>query len=362
MFFFHEVNRGEFFTIMNATLKRIFVFGFPGMYGGAATEMHHQIILWLDMGVEVHLIPAWNPQCEELLPVMEERGVIIHEPLEWGAMRSEDAIFGFCSELYLSYLPEIRHYTRRTVFINCMTCVFGEEKRAMRDGEVALFLFQNEEVRSDLQPQLQAINPDPTIRFMSFRPYFHEEEFPFHSERNRDVFCCGHISRSDRDKYARETLAIYEGVRSPLPKKGIFLGFGALVEEKTGKPPSWIRTARNHYELPVTDFYQECDVVLQPSDLTENWPRVGLEAMASGSVLIVDNRGGWKQMVEHEKTGWLCDSVKDFIKYASLMAKEPELCMEMAKAARERGRLLAGKETGRKSWEAVFEEVTRLKT
>ncbi len=26
--------------------------------------------------------------------------------------------------------------------------------------------------------------------------------------------------------------------------------------------------------------------------------------MASGSVLVVDNRGGWRQMVEHGKTGW----------------------------------------------------------
>ena len=42
--------------------------------------------------------------------------------------------------------------------------------------------------------------------------------------------------------------------------------------------------------------------------------------MASGSVLIVDNRGGWRQMVEHGKTGWLCGSERDFIYYASKSA------------------------------------------
>lgn len=39
-------------------LKRIFVHGFPSLYGGAGTELHHQIIVWREMGMEVHLIPA----------------------------------------------------------------------------------------------------------------------------------------------------------------------------------------------------------------------------------------------------------------------------------------------------------------
>lgn len=345
---------------MNTMLKRIFVFGFPGRYGGAPTEMHHQILLWLGMGVEVHLIPAWNPEGEELYLDMKDRGVVIHEPLEWSALRPEDSILGFCCQLFLFYLPDIRQYTLRTVFLNCMTWLFGEEKRAMRDGEIALFLFQNEMVKRDLQPQLQKLNSGAATQFMAFHPYFHEVGFPFHEKRNREFFTCGHISRMDEEKYAKETLAIYEAVRSLLPKKGIFLGYGKLVEEKIGSPPGWIRTAKSHYELPVAEFYRECDVVLQPSDLTENWPRVGFEAMASGCVLIVDNRGGWRQMVEHGKTGWLCDSAEDFIKYASLMAQEPEMRMEMAGAARERGRLLAGEETARKSWEAVFEEISSL--
>ena len=66
-------------------------------------------------------------------------------------------------------------------------------------------------------------------------------------------------------------------------------------------------------------------------------------------------------MVEHGKTDWLCDSSQDFIKYASLMAQEPELRMEMAGAARERVRLLAEEDTARKIWAAVFEEISSLR-
>jgi len=39
-------------------MKRLFVYGFHGLYGGAGTELHHQILAWRHMGVEVHLIPT----------------------------------------------------------------------------------------------------------------------------------------------------------------------------------------------------------------------------------------------------------------------------------------------------------------
>ena len=56
------------------------------------------------------------------------------------------------------------------------------------------------------------------------------------------------------------------------------------------KPYDWIRTAADQSEFSQQEFYRHCEIVLQPMDSTENWPRIGLEAMASGSVLIVDNR------------------------------------------------------------------------
>lgn len=362
-----EQGAGSFFCqpgqqqeTMNKDLKKIFVFGFPGSYGGAVTEMHHQILLWRRMGMAVHLIPAWSPKEEPLYPAMRELGVIIHPPLDWSALSPEDAIMGFCSQLFLSYLPDILPYTRRTVSLGCMTWLQGEEKRAMRDGEIALFLFQNEEIKQLIQPQLQALNPHSGARFMTFRPYFHEQDFPFHEKRSADTFCCGHISRMDCEKYAKETISIYETFSSPLPKKGIFLGFYDHVEEKTGPPPPWIKTAQSHEKFPIADFYRQCDIILQPSDTTENWPRVGFEAMSSGSVLIVDNRGGWRQMVEHGKTGWLCDTPQDFIRCASLMAHEPALRRNMAHAARQQGRLLGGWATAKESWKAVFAEIASL--
>lgn len=309
---------------------------------------------------EIHLIPAWKVDQNPIGTDLRARGIQIHHPDEWEALTPEDPILCFCDVSFFSKLPAIRRYTKRTVFINCMTWLFEQEKEGMRAGHVAMFLYQNEEVRRKVVPELRSLNREQAIRFETFVPYFHHHDFPFHQSRDRDYFGCGHISRQDADKFAADTLKIYEYFVAPVPKRGLFLGFDHRSEEKIGKPFDWIRTAKDQHELSQQAFYRHCDIVLQPTDTVENWPRIGLESMASGSVLIVDNRGGWQQMIEHGRTGWLCNHERDFIYYASKMAFEPHLREDMAEAARERGLTLGGMERSRASWESVFANIEQL--
>lgn len=241
-----------------------------------------------------------------------------------------------------------------------MTWLFGREKEAMRRGDISLFLYQNSNVMGNVMPRLRALNPDPAIRFMTFRPYFDAADFPFVAGRSTDWFGAGHISRQDEDKFSKDTWHIYEHFASPVRKKGTFLGFDRRSEAKTGRPPDWVETFHDQKSLSQQEFYRRCHIVLQPTDTTENWPRVGFEAMASGSVLIVDRRGGWEQMVEHGKTGWLCECPGDFITYATKMAWEPHYREDMAAAARERGMTLGGKEASMESWREVFEAISRI--
>lgn len=345
---------------MSLPIQRLFVHGFPSLYGGAGTELHHQILAWLHMGVEVHLIPSWDCHGEALYGEMVSLGVRLHAPLDWSCLQPGDPVLGFCNAEFLNALPQIRRFTRRTVFVNCMTWLFEREKEAMQRGEIAMFLYQNEAVRQRVMPLLRALNDDPQIRFCSFRPYFHAEAFPFVRQRDEDWFGCGRISRQDADKFAANTLHIYDTFVAPVPKHGLFLGFDQRSERKIGRPFDWIQIAHHQREVSQQAFYRHCRIVLQPMDTTENWPRVGFEAMSSGSVLIVDNRGGWQQMVLHGRTGWLCNHERDFIYYASKMAYEPHLRDDMAEAARERGLELGGLAASTASWEAVLEELARL--
>jgi hypothetical protein len=342
-------------------MKRLFVHGFPGKYGGASTELHHQIRLWRKMGQEVHLIPSYpNYKREPLYPELKELGVHIYPPNSWDVINAEDAVLGFCNAEFLEALPLIHQRTRRTVFINCMTWLFEKEKQRMTEGLIAMFLYQNEQVRQKNMPVLQALNPESKARHLTFTPYFDATAFPFIENRAEDFFGCGRISRQDADKYAANTLHIYEYFVAPVLKRGLFLGFDKRSESKIGRPYDWITTACDSSIISQQDFYKHCEIILQPSDTTENWPRVGFEAMASGSVLIVDDRGGWQQMIEHGKTGFLCRHERDFIYYASKMAYEPELRCEIAHNARLKGLELGGFDKAKASWEQVFQALDEI--
>lgn len=339
----------------------LFIVGFPSLYGGAGAELYHQVRVWETLGVALHFIPTQkNVRKAVLYGEMTEHGHVIHDAYDWAAIPEDAPVISFCNEDFLAALPEIRRRTRRTVFVNCMTWLFGKEKEAMSRGDIALFLYQNDQVRQSVMPRLQALNGDPSIRFMTFRPYFDSSAFPFIAGRPADWFEAGHISRQDEDKFSKDTWRIYEHFASPVPKRGTFLGFDARSEAKTGKPPDWVETFHDQKSLSQQEFYRRCHIVLQPTDTTENWPRVGFEAMASGSVLIVDKRGGWEQMIEHGRTGWLCESPGDFIAFATKMAWEPHYREDMAAAARERGLALGGMEASQESWRQVFEVIDEL--
>lgn len=337
------------------------IIGFPSLYGGAGAELYHQLRIWEILGVEIHFIPTRDASSENpLYPEMLSRGFTVHAPCDWSAIPDGAPVISFCDRTFLSALPEIRRRTRRIVFVNCMTWLFRQEREAMARGDIALFLYQNETVRQHVMPQLRALNDDPAIQFKTFRPYFDDAAFPFVEHRPSDWFGAGHISRQEEDKFSKDILKIYEYFSSPVEKKGFFLGFDARSQAKTGEPPPWIETYHDQNDLSQQEFYKRCHIVLQPTDTTENWPRIGFESMASGSVLIVDKRGGWEQMVEHGHTGWLCETSGDFIAYASKMAWEPHMREDMAAAARERGRELGGLEASLESWAQIFAVLDRL--
>lgn len=337
----------------------VYVYGFPGLYGGAGTELHHQILAWLKMGLRIHIIPTNGAyKGEPLYQPMLAAGVDIREKDEFSAIKKDAPVLGFCNAEFLQRLPDIAARTRNTVFVNCMTWLFDREKEAMRQGLIGAFLYQNRDVMEKHKPMLHAINPRRHAKFLEFAPYFDNGQFPFVEERDPKYFGVGRISRQDADKFAKNTLHIWEYFVSPREKRGYMLGFDGRSEGKIGKAFWWITTYADQRQCSQQEFYRKCDIILQPMDTTENWPRIGFEAMSSGSVLVVDNRGGWKRLVKHGVTGWLCDTQQEFIYYASRMAFEPELRMRMARAARKRGEKLGSLEASMKSWRKVLEELS----
>jgi hypothetical protein len=310
------------------------------------------------MGMDVHIIPTnAGYKGEPLYGEMISLGVTIHNFNKFEEIERGCPVLGFCNSEFLDNMPQLYHYSRKPVFVNCMTWLFDKEKFWATEGLIKGFLYQNGEVLQKNMPLLKELNPNMDAKFLEFNPYFEPSKFPFISNRDESTFGIGHISRQDADKFASSTLHIWEYCVAPVLKRGVMLGFNENSEKKIGKPMDWIKTYVDQGKLSQQDFYKQCDIILQPTDTTENYPRIGFEAMSSGSILIVDDRGGWRKQVKHGVTGWLCKNDREFIYYASKMAFEADLRKQMMMAAKRHCEELSSLEASMKSWERVFKEL-----
>lgn len=339
-------------------IDELCVIGHPSLVGGADTELDHQIWCWQMMGVKVHVCHTAPLDSNCLAMKLKERGCIYHESRDWRSLEGLHCI-SFCNGEFLGELESIRRWARTTTFVNCMTFNFDAEVRCQARGLIDFHLYQtrfgSERVGRRLAQLGQPYRP------LMIAPYFRTVDFPFHGERPRDKFRFGRISRADLFKFHHRQLWIYDTMTAPEPKEGHIVGWDQRIEDKLGRAPGdYIRTYRER-GITQQDFYATCDALIMTTDTFENLPRVAFEAMASGSVLVVDRRGGWTAMVEDGVTGWLCQDAYEFAYKASRCAHEKSEREAMGYAARDRLEGISGFEAASRSWSAVFDEWQKLR-
>jgi len=333
-------------------VEKLAVIGHPSRLGGADTELDHQIYCWQAMGVEVHICPT-GPLDDNLRSMnMTQRGCVYHAPRDWPSLEGLHCI-SFCNGEFLDALPEIRQFARTTTFVNCMTWNFDAEISMQARGLIDFHLYQTGHA---LQQVSRRLKSEGVYRPLRFTPHFRQEEFPFHDSRPCDKFRFGRISRDDGDKYGSRQLWIYETMTAPVLKEGLILGWGGNALTKYGREPDgYIRTVVEG-GLSQQEFYKVCEAVIMTTDTLENLPRVGFEAMSSGSVLVVDRKGGWESQVVDGTTGWLCRDDREFAYKASRLAFEIAEREAMRSAARDRLAELWGMAPATSSWEHVFRQ------
>ena len=261
---------------------------------------------------------------------MEERGCIYHKPRDWVSLKGMPCI-SYCNKEFLENIAEIKKYVRCTIWVNCMCWLFDKEKAAHQSGLIDYFVYQTDHARLKVQDELIGLNPK--YNWAKIVPYFDVSEFPLVINRPKDKFRFCRVSRNDSAKFNKFQWWIYNTMTAPVLKEGIVLGYNEKAKEKIGSPPNWVK-ALPAGAMSVHDVYGVSDCFIMASDTYENLPRVGFEAMASGCLLIVDNRGGWAELVQHNQTGFLCSNEREFVYYATRAAFEPEEREMMCAAAR----------------------------
>ena len=341
-------------------IKELCVIGHPSKLGGADTELDHQIHLWREMGIGVNICHTGTHYDDNLLKMKREMlsiGCTYMPDRGWSNLDGYHTI-SFCNGEFLKEIAEIKKYAKTTTFVNCMTWNFPKELVAQENNLLDFHLYQTQHQYDKVSVQLK--NTGKEYRPIFFNPYFNSDMFPFVERTNNETFNFGRISRGDGDKFGKSQIWIYEAMTAPVLKRGTILGWDHRGIKKIGHElPSYIK---GHGEGAITqqEFYSKCDVMVLTTDTFENLPRIGFEAISSGTLLVVDNKGGWKVLVEDGKTGWLCNNEREFVYKASRAAHEINETNDLRLAARTKMANTWGKESAMKSWENVFNEWEKI--
>ena len=340
-------------------MNPLFLIGLPGDIGGANTECWHTVRLWRRFGLDITAIPTWqaDPRWQSRLEMIGCRVL----PARPHRLREVEGLAGspvvsFCNSRFLHHVEAFRDLDCRIVWVNCMTWLFAEERRHYRRrGPFAAYVFQSRYQQSQLQPQLQRYGAQPG-QCHWIRGAFCPEDFPFcpspHAPGSPLVI--GRISRAAPDKFAADTWPVYGRIRGP--KRVRVLGWDRQVKDKLGQPPPWAECLPAGTES-AAEFFRSLHCMVQLNgDAEENWPRSGLEAMACGVPIVAENRGGWREMIRHGQTGFLCDTREEVIDTVEQLARDEMLRLRIARQGR---RVLVDELTDPRAiwsgWKRVFE-------
>lgn len=316
---------------------RVFLAGYPSDIGGANAEAWHLIRLWRKLGIEVHLIPTWQPDYRYFAR-LQALGCCTHkvtpQTLADVPGLAGATVVSLCNGGFMEHLDKFKALGCRTIWLNCMTQLFDWEVRAYeKHGLPDVFIFQSEYQRQALEPQL--------VRFAYkleqgrlIRSAFIPEEFPFKplAHAPGEPFVVGKLARPDPEKWPA---MLWQSLAAISNRRALVMGVDDKIATKIGTTPEWAEVLKPG-AMPAKDFYARLHCLIPLSGgAKENWPRIGLEAMAAGVPIVAPNEGGWREMIVNGVNGILTKLPHEFALFASELAENEPLRMKIANVARE---------------------------
>ncbi len=336
--------------------NHIFTIGYPADIGGAVTELWHTIRLWRSHGVEVTCIPTWKADGHWRQRLAAIGCKTLTQTARTLSVPAGSVVVAFCNTQFPVVADRLKEC--RTVWVPCMDYLFDREKEHYdAHGPFDAYVFQSDYQRGTLLPQLAGYGVQPE-RCHQIHGAFDAEEFPFQPRPHKlgEPFVIGRLSRSDQRKFSRDTWDVYGAVPNVRAR---VMGWTTIVEQRLGTPPPWAEVLKPGAEASLVFLRSLHALVIPGGEAIENWPRVGLEAMAAGVPIVVEDKGGWREMIEHGATGMLAKTLGEMARLATALARDEGLRLNIAYRARTALELtLANPRTLWGQWNALFKTLT----
>ena len=346
-------------------MQRIFCIGGPADVGGANTECWHTIKLWRQFGCEVTVVATFGLTLTTAWRIrLKDLGCTVVDPHETqladvpglpGAI-----CVGFCNSRFRRITPILKGLGCRLVYVPCMTEPFPDESKFR--WPIDHYVFQSDYQRSQWIPTLAVLGVESN-RCTQIRGAFDCAEFPFAPLHHAPgtPFIIGRLSRAVDlvdprrpifEKFPHDLWEQYAAIPYR-PLRARVMGWHPGIESRCGKPPPWAEVFPQG-AMSSREFLGSIHALVPGVGCCEeNWPRVGLEAMAAGVPVIVEDLGGWREMLG----SWRVKDRWDQAYWTARLARNEELRTSVVDDGRVQVALHSRAETLWDGWQEVFRSV-----
>ena len=321
-------------------IDHLFIIGYPSEIGGANTELWHTVKLWRRFGLGVTLLPTWQADRGVAGPAgcasAAARSFAGADALDDVPGLAGSVVVSFCNTKFLAVAERIGP-------ARLPHDLGGLHELALSPGAAAL---------SALRPVRPARLPEPLpARSACWRSFAATDSSEQQGRIIRGAIDAGEIPlpaaaarggravrrRPHQPRRSGQVLA--DALEDVWADSASGAGRGCWAGSETsrpapGPPPPWAECLPGRgpagRRVPRTLHA----LVQANAAAVENWPRVGLEAMAAGVPLVVDAKGGWQEMLRHGRTGYLCRTDDEQAYYAARLAYDEEHRLRLAAAPR----------------------------